>query len=120
MSHYDAMALHVVLNTDVVVAGFASAIGASRRLLLGTLDGEVRLLLSTLLLEYEAVPTRPAMLVMAGVSVEGVLAALDELAGRAPQSPSTIAGDRRRATRTTISCWRWRSTAAPMWSHPST
>lgn len=70
----------VVLDTDVVVAGFASGRGASRRLLLAALDGEVRLLLSTpLLIEYEAVLTRPAVLAMAGVSAEEVAAALDEL-----------------------------------------
>ena len=76
------MALRVVLDTDVVVAGFASAAGASRRLLLAALDGKARILLSTpLLLEYEAVLTRPAVLAMGGVSVEEVLAVLDELAG---------------------------------------
>ena len=76
------MAPRVVLDTDVVVAGFASAAGASRRLLLAALDREIRLLLSTpLLLEYEAVLTRPALLAMAGVSAEEVLAVLDELAG---------------------------------------
>ncbi len=75
------MALRVVLDTNVVVAGFNSANGASRRLLLAALDGEVCLLLSTpLLLEYEAVLTRPAVLTMAGVSVEEVIAALDEFA----------------------------------------
>ena len=76
------MALRLVLDTDVVVAGFASAAGASRRLLLAALDGEVRLLLSTpLLLEYEAVLTRPPVLAMAGVTAEEVLAVLDGLAG---------------------------------------
>ncbi len=76
------MAPRVVLDTDVAVAGVASAAGASRRLLLAALDGEVRLLLSTpLLLEYEAVLTRPGVLAMAGVSAEEVLAVLDELAG---------------------------------------
>ncbi len=76
------MALRVVLDTDVMVAGFASATGASRRLLLAVLDGEVRMLLSTpLLVEYEAVLTRPAMLAMAGVSAGEVMAVLDELAG---------------------------------------
>jgi len=75
------MALRVVLDTDVMVAGFASATGASRRLLLAVLDGEVRMLLSTpLLVEYEAVLTRPAMLAMAGVSAREVVAVLDELA----------------------------------------
>ncbi len=79
---YDIMTLRLVLDTDVMVAGFASAGGASRRLLLAALDGEVRLLLSTpLVLEYEAVLTRPSVLEMAGVSAEEVLAVLDALAG---------------------------------------
>ena len=82
MAHRDVAAMRVVLDTDVVVAGFASATGASRRLLLALLDGEVRLLLSTpLLLEYEAVLTRPAVLAMADVTIEEVLAVLDEVAG---------------------------------------
>lgn len=73
------MALRMVLDTDVVVAGFASGSGASRRLLLAALDEEIRLLLSTpLLIEYEAVLTRPAVLAMAGVSADEVAAALDE------------------------------------------
>jgi putative PIN family toxin of toxin-antitoxin system len=76
------MVLRVVLDTDVMVAGFSSATGASRRLLLAVLDGEVRMLLSTpLLVEYEAVLTRPAVLAMAGVSAAEVVAVLDELAG---------------------------------------
>jgi len=74
--------LRVVLDTDVMVAGLSSATGASRRLLLAVLDGEVRMLLSTpLLIEYEAVLTRPAVLAMAGVSAEEVMAVLDELTG---------------------------------------
>jgi putative PIN family toxin of toxin-antitoxin system len=76
------MPLRVVLDTDVVVAAFASAAGASRRLLLAALNEEVRILLSTaLLLEYEAVLTRVSVLEMAGVSAEEVVAVLDELAG---------------------------------------
>lgn len=74
--------MRVVVDTSVMVAGFASGRGASRRLLLAALDGEIRLLLSTpLLVEYEAVLTRPAMLAMSGVSVEEVAAVLDELTG---------------------------------------
>lgn len=74
--------LRVVLDTDVMVAGFSSATGASRRLLLAVLDREVRMLLSTpLLIEYEAVLTRPAVLAMARVSAEEVMAVLDELTG---------------------------------------
>lgn len=76
----DVMVLRVVLDTDVVVAGFASGSGASRRLLMAALDEETRLLLSTpLSIEYEAVLTRPAVLAMAGVSAEEVAVALDEL-----------------------------------------
>ena len=76
------MSLRLVLDTDVVVAGFSSAQGASRRLLLAALDGQVRLLLSTpLLMEYEAVLTRPSLLARARVSAQEVVAVLDELAG---------------------------------------
>jgi len=73
------MLLRVVLDADVIVAGFASGSGASRRLLVAALDEEIRLLLSTpLLIEYEAALTRPAMLAMTGISAEEVAAALDE------------------------------------------
>ena len=76
------MLLRVVLDTDVMVAGLGSATGASRRLLLAVLDGEVPMLLSTpLLVEYEAVLTRPAVLAMARVSAGEVAAVLDELTG---------------------------------------
>jgi len=76
----DITMLRVVLDTDVMVAGLSSATGASRRLLLAVLDREVRMLLSTpLLIEYEAVLTRPAVLAMARVSAEEVVAVLDEL-----------------------------------------
>lgn len=74
--------MRVVLDTDVLVAAFGSAAGASRRLLLAALEREIRLLLSTsLILEYEAVLTRPKVLDMAGISAADVLAVLDELAG---------------------------------------
>ncbi|MBV9749887.1 MAG: putative toxin-antitoxin system toxin component, PIN family [Acetobacteraceae bacterium] len=74
--------MRAVLDTDVMVASFGSANGASRRLLLAALGGDILLLLSTpLLLEYEAVLTRPAMLAMANLHAEEVLAVRDELAG---------------------------------------
>ncbi|WP_264996459.1 PIN domain-containing protein, partial [Kozakia baliensis] len=45
--------MRVVLDTDVVLSGFMSPDGASRQLLLGALDGNFSLLLSTtLLVEY--------------------------------------------------------------------
>lgn len=74
--------LRVVIDTDVMVAAFDSPSGASRQLLTDILDGKAELLLSTgLMLEYEAVLTRPKVLKMIGVAAEEVLAALDELAG---------------------------------------
>ncbi len=82
MSHMASGMLQIVLDTDVLVAAFDSPTGASRQLILAVLDGAVRLLLSTgLLLEYEAVLTRPTVLRMIGIDREAVLALLDELAG---------------------------------------
>jgi len=73
--------LRVVLDTDVVVAAFDSPHGASRQLLLDVLDGKVSMLLSTsLILEYEAVLTRPRILRMIGIDATEVLEVLDELA----------------------------------------
>jgi putative PIN family toxin of toxin-antitoxin system len=73
--------LRVVLDTDVVVAAFDSATGASRQLMLAVLAEEARLLLSTsLLLAYEAVLTRRSVLEMIGIEAEEVIAVLDELA----------------------------------------
>ena len=74
--------LRLVLDTDVVFAAFHSPAGASRRLLLEILDGKALLLLSaTLMVEYEAVLTRPGNLKKFGISVADVLSALDEIAG---------------------------------------
>lgn len=71
----------VVVDTDVVVAAFDSPTGAARQLLLEILDGKALLLLSTsLMLEYETVLTRPAVLRMIGLRVQEILAVLDELA----------------------------------------
>lgn len=74
--------LRIVIDTDVMVAAFDSDTGASRRLLLSALDGHFGLLLSTsLMVEYEAVLTRPAMLARSGLGVGDVLSILDDLAG---------------------------------------
>ena len=79
---YDIVSLRVVLDTDVLFAAFVSAAGASRQLLLAALDGEAELLLSTaLILEYEAVLTRPGTLKRAGIGAAEVLTVLDALAG---------------------------------------
>lgn len=74
--------LRLVIDTDVMVAAFESATGASRQLVLDVLDGKAAMLLSvSLMLEYEAVLTRDAMLERSGLSVPEVLEALDDLAG---------------------------------------
>ena len=74
--------LRLVLDTDVMFAAFDSPAGASRRLLLEMLDGKALLLLSaTLMVEYEAVLTRPGNLKKFGIGVADVLSVLDEIAG---------------------------------------
>jgi putative PIN family toxin of toxin-antitoxin system len=74
--------IRIVLDTDVLVAAFDSPTGASRQLLIEILDGNVSLLMSTtLLLEYEAVLTRPPVLSMIGLDGPAVITVLDELAG---------------------------------------
>jgi len=75
--------LRLVIDTDVMVAAFQSAPGASRQLVVDVLDGEAELLLSTsLMLEYEAVLTRTENLARSGLSVADVIEALDDLANR--------------------------------------
>lgn len=62
-------------------AAFHSAAGASRQLLLEALDGKAELLVSTtLMIEYEAVLTRPANLAKFGIDAADVLQILDEIA----------------------------------------
>jgi putative PIN family toxin of toxin-antitoxin system len=71
----------VVLDTDVVIAALRSDRGASRVLLTGALQGDFTLLVSVpLLLEYEAVATRPAHLAASGLSERDVHVLLDALA----------------------------------------
>ncbi|NYZ12131.1 putative toxin-antitoxin system toxin component, PIN family [Azospirillum sp. RWY-5-1] len=73
--------MRIVLDTDVMFAAFHSGGGASRQLLLELLDGKAHLLLSTtLLVEYEAVLTRPGNLAKFGIGEADVLAVLDDLA----------------------------------------
>lgn len=73
--------LRLVLDTDVMFAAFHSPAGASRHLLLEVLDGKAHLLLSTtLLVEYEAVLTRPDNLVKFGIGAADVFSVLDEVA----------------------------------------
>jgi putative PIN family toxin of toxin-antitoxin system len=78
-----------VLDTDVVVAALRSDQGASRQLLLAALDRHFDLLLSVpLILEYEAVLTRPEQLAACGISRADIGHVLDDLAAVA--EPVTI------------------------------
>jgi len=73
--------LRYVLDTSVVVAALRSNRGASRQLLLGALDKRFAVLLSVpLMLEYEAVLTRPEHLVASGLNAREVERVLDDVA----------------------------------------
>ncbi len=75
------VAVSYVLDTDVVVAALRSDRGASRQILLAALNEQVELLLSVpLMLEYEAVLTRPEHLAACGLSSSEVGRLLDDLA----------------------------------------
>jgi putative PIN family toxin of toxin-antitoxin system len=70
-----------VLDTNVLVAALRSDRGASRRLLLSVLDREIITLASVpLMVEYEAVLTRPAELAASGLSATEVNGVLDAIA----------------------------------------
>ena len=70
-----------VLDTDVLVAAFRSETGASRRILVAALGRRFELLISVpLMLEYEAVLSRPEHLKAFGASDEEVVDVLDGLA----------------------------------------
>ncbi|HYC05293.1 MAG TPA: putative toxin-antitoxin system toxin component, PIN family [Azospirillaceae bacterium] len=73
--------IRIVIDTDVMVAAFESANGASRQVLMHVLDKRAELVLSTpLMIEYEAVLTRPAVLARSGLTPAEVYEVLDELA----------------------------------------
>ena len=73
--------MRLVLDTDVIVAAIRSGQGASRQLLLAALDRRVVVLASVaLMLEYEAVLTRPEHLERSGLTVREINAILDALA----------------------------------------
>ena len=75
------MGTSYVLDTGVLVAALRSSEGASRQLLLAALDRRFELLLSVpLMLEYEAVLTRPEHLVASGLDAVEVGQVLDDLA----------------------------------------
>jgi len=70
-----------VLDTDVLVAAFRSDAGASRQILQAALAGRFGFLLSVpLMLEYEAVLSRPEHLAASGATAQDVRDVLDGLA----------------------------------------
>jgi putative PIN family toxin of toxin-antitoxin system len=74
--------MRLVLDTTVMVAAIRSDAGASRRLLLGALERRLTLLASVpLMVEYQAVMTRPQHLEASGLSEEDVGVLLDAVAG---------------------------------------
>jgi putative PIN family toxin of toxin-antitoxin system len=73
--------MRLVLDTDVLVAALRSDRGASRQLLLFALERRFVLLASVpLMLEYEAVLTRPEQLAKTGLNARETNAILDALA----------------------------------------
>jgi putative PIN family toxin of toxin-antitoxin system len=73
--------LRLVLDTDVLVAALRSDTGASRQLLLAALERRFDLLVSVpVMVEYEAVLTRPEHLAASGLSAIEVNEVLDALA----------------------------------------
>ena len=81
MRYHSNVAAAYVLDTDVMVAALRSDKGASRQLLLAALNQQFELLLSVpLMLEYEAVLTRPQQLSACGLSSAEVGRVLDDLA----------------------------------------
>lgn len=76
--------MRVVLDTAAMVAAIRSNFGASNRLLAAGLERRLTMLVSTpLLLEYEAVMTRPEHLAASGLTVEEVGIVLDAVAATA-------------------------------------
>jgi putative PIN family toxin of toxin-antitoxin system len=81
MQYHISVNAAYVLDTDVMVAALRSDRGASRQLLLAALDRRFELLLSVpLMVEYEAVLTRPQHLAACGLSSAEVGRVLDDLA----------------------------------------
>ena len=73
--------MRLVLDTDVIVAAQRSDQCASRQLLLAALDRRILMLASVpLMLEYEAVLTRPEQLEKTGLSIGETKSVLDAVA----------------------------------------
>ena len=77
----------IVLDTDVVVAALRSPAGGSAEVVRLARHGQVRLVASVaLMLEYEAVATRPEQLRAIGATRQSVLLALDFIAAIADEA----------------------------------
>lgn len=75
--------MRIVLDTSVLVAALRSPTGASKALLDAALSGKLEMLISTaLVLEYEAVLTRPEHLRVSGFSLVEVGKLLDSICER--------------------------------------
>lgn len=73
--------MRLILDTATMVAAIRSDVGASRRLLMATLERRLTLLASVpLMIEYQAVMTRPEHLEVSGLSAADVEALLDAVA----------------------------------------
>lgn len=73
--------MRVAFDTDVIIAARRSRSGASNALLRAWRAGEIEAVASVpMMLEYEAVMTRPQQLEAMGMSVQEVNAFLDDLA----------------------------------------
>jgi predicted nucleic acid-binding protein len=85
--------VQLVLDTDVVVAAMRSDQGASRQLLLAALERRIIMPASVpLMLEYEAVLTRPEQLNRIGLSSVEMNVVLDALASVAEPVPLHFVG----------------------------
>jgi putative PIN family toxin of toxin-antitoxin system len=77
----------IVLDTDVVLAALRSPAGGSAEVVRLARHGQVRLVASVaLMLEYEAVATRPEQLRAIGATRQSVLSALDFIAAIADEA----------------------------------
>jgi putative PIN family toxin of toxin-antitoxin system len=73
--------MRYVLDTNVLVAALRSERGASRKLLMSALDGEILVLASVpLMIEFEAVLTRPQQLFATGLTTGETNALQDAVA----------------------------------------
>lgn len=73
--------MRLVFDTATMVAAVRSDAGASRRLLVAALERRLAILVSVpLMIEYQAVMTRPRHLAASGLSAEEVGALLDAIA----------------------------------------